>query len=453
MKEGLRGGPRHVRARCLFPSGHVSRAIGREASQLGAFFVTWDDLRSGRASGMPVSVDCGNGGVWLLPLDQHTAVSGRTGSGKTFSCAMSSIVLEARRSTGKKSNMLIIDAKSGIYDRTHELVSEAGYQVRCLDLRTGKGDRIDILGDAFNRGGVDEVERVAEEVFSKLGESIRDQSDLYWKQAVVLLATSVAVSLSSMGVVPALPKVARLMTDTAGLKRLRMRVEGRPCALRLSAAMAPMNSRETWACVQGCSAAALGFFTSDAGIAATSESDFSLTESLCTHCDEPLALYLVSPDEALAADPFAALLLDSAYASVVNASEQGLNPRALHLFVDEAARFPRSCLPQILSTGRSRGVWAHLYYQSVRQFWERAELYSKDETAVMVGQMSSLVHLASADSDEASRLEASSGCHEILSVLAQLPVGQALVESRGHPIVRTRIPSFTEMDAFGAFGR
>lgn len=97
-------------------------------------------------------------------------------------------------------------------------------------------------------------------------------------------------------------------------------------------------------------------------------------------------------------------------------------------------------------------MWAHLFYQQSRQFWERGERYTKDEAIVMIGQMSALIHLSSSDADEAERLETMTGCREILPILSQLPVGQAIVESRGHPLVRTRIPSFDELYERGAFG-
>lgn len=432
------------------PSDHISGSVGRGPQRGGAFCASDEDLAAGVASGIPIADDGGHG-AWLLPLRQHTGVSGRTGSGKTYGCAMSAIVLEARR-RGEKSNLFIIDAKSGLYERTHGLVSSAGYEVRLLDLRTGDGDRVNVLGEAFAEG-MGKLERVAHDVFDRLTDSIKDNSDRYWKQAVILLTEAVTCSLGAMGFTPSIPKVAKIVSDTEALKALRAQARGFPCERSLAAATAPMAARDTWACVQGCAAASLGYFASGAGKEAASESDFSLTESLCrAGRGRPIAFYLIAPDESSVGSDFASLLLDRAYAAVVDAAESGGDPRELHLFVDEAPRFPRSCLPEVLSTGRSRRVWAHLFYQQSRQFWERGERYTKDEAIVMIGQMSALIHLSSSDADEAERLETMTGCREILPILSQLPVGQAIVESRGHPLVRTRIPSFDELYERGAFG-
>lgn len=449
MKQGS-SWARHARARGLFPADYLPGPVGRGPQSAGARFASYDDLSSGRAWGIPVAE--GERGVWLLSMSQHTGVSGRTGSGKTYGCAMSAIALEARRS-GEKSNLFIIDAKSGIFERTEEIVASAGYEVRLLDLRTGNGDRVNVLGEALAEG-MDKLERVAHDIFDRLTDSIEDSGDRYWKRGVILLACAVTMSLAALGIVPSIPKVGKIIADSEGLKSLRALSRETPYARRLAAAMAPMGAQETWACLQGCASASLEYFNSGAGKVAASESDFSLTEALRrAGRDRPIAFYLISPDESSVGADFASLLLDRAYAAVVEGSERGESPRELQLFIDEAPRFPRSCLPEILSTGRSRGVWSHLYYQQARQFWERAGLYTRDEVAVMMGQMNALVHLSSSDADEATRLETASGCREILSILSQLPVGYALVESRGCPLVRTRIPSFGELDKRGAFGR
>lgn len=441
---------RPARAQGLFPADYLPGSVGRGPRSAGALFASYGDLSSGSAWGIPVAEE--EGGIWLLPTDQHTGVSGRTGSGKTYGCAMSAIVLEARRK-GEKGNLFVVDAKSGIFEKTHDLVSSAGYEVRLLDLRTGCGDRVNVLGEAFAKG-MDKLESTAHDVFDRLTDAIEDKGDRYWKQAVILLASAATMNLAALGITPSIPRVAKLVADSEGLKALGAQSRETPYARLLAAAMAPMGARETWSCVQGCASASLAYFTSGAGKKAASESDFSLTEALCrTGRERPIAFYLISPDESSVGADFASLLLDRAYATVVEESERGRSPRELQIFIDEAPRFPRTCLPDILSTGRSRGVWAHLYYQQVRQFWERAELYTQDEVAVMMGQMNTLVHLSSSDADEAARLETTTGCREILPTLSQLPVGHALIESRGHPIVRTRIPSFDDLDERGAFGR
>lgn len=214
-----------------------------------------------------------------------------------------------------------------------------------------------------------------------------------------------------------------------------------------------MRATDTWACIEGCASACFDFYLTGAGREAAGASNgFSLGSGLRSRSGRPLAFYLICPDESRSGDRFASLVFDYAYNAVVDASEMGLSPRGLQIHIDEAARFPTSCLPQLLGTGRSRNVFVHLYYQQTKQFWERDKAYSKDEVSVMLAQMGAVVHLASSDTDEAARLEQSTGCRAILSTLAQLPTGDALVESRGHPIVRTHVPQFEELRRCGVFG-
>ena len=97
-------------------------------------------------------------------------------------------------------------------------------------------------------------------------------------------------------------------------------------------------------------------------------------------------------------------------------------------------------------------MFVHLYYQQAKQFWERDKAYTRDEVSVMLSQMGAILHLASSDAEEATRIEQATGCRGVLSALAQLSAGDALVESRGRPIVRTHIPQFEELRRCGAFG-
>lgn len=435
-----------------FVGSHIPRPVGGHPAMTGGTFATFDDLAHGRACGIPIAGGEEAGGVWLISPDQHTAVSGRTGSGKTFSCALSAIVLEARRAFGEKRNLMIVDAKSGIYELTHDLVEQAGYEVRVLDLRTGEGDHVNLLGEAFAETNFDDFEQTASDIFDKLTDAIRDSDDLYWKQAVKLLATAVACSLPDVGVIPTIPSVAKLVTNSKGLELLQRQVKGKPGENRLNAATTVMRARDTWACVQGCAAATFDYFTTAAGSIAAASGDFSLGGRLASSEGNPLAFYLICPDESKVGDNFASLVFDYAYRSVIKAAEKGLGSRGLQIYIDEAARLPPSCLPQLLSTGRSRNVFVHLYYQQIRQFWESRQGYTQDAALVMIAQMGTIIHLASSDAEEAKRLEVATGCEGVFSTLAQLSVGDALVEARGHPVVRTHVPSFDELRSLGVFG-
>lgn len=209
-----------------YPNVRIPRPTGRRPYQTGATFSRMSDLGNGSARGIPIAGGAEEGGVWLLSADQHTAVAGRTGSGKTSSCALSSIVLEARGKAGEKRNLLVIDAKSGLYEETRELVQQAGYDVRCLDLRSGAGDRVDLLGEAHDRLGPDAFERFASDVFDRISDTVNSEKDPYWKYAVKDLATAVACNMAACGLRPTLPNVAKVVTNTEAVKDLLLQSKG-----------------------------------------------------------------------------------------------------------------------------------------------------------------------------------------------------------------------------------
>lgn len=79
---------------------------------------------------------------------------------------------------------------------------------------------------------------------------------------------------------------------------------------------------------------------------------------------KPTALLVTCPDESDLANPYAEMLFTQAYQSRVAMFErgdfEGKPNRGLEIFVDEAARFPKSRFSAIMAAGRSRNVHLHL---------------------------------------------------------------------------------------------
>ena len=412
-----------------------------DPAKAGAVFAGADELRRD-AFGMPVAVR--DDGAWLLPMDEHQLTLGRTGAGKTVSAALPQAALAARNTD---CDLVIIDAKDTLRAELEPVCVAAGMQVRVIDLRDPRRDTYNLLEEpavALRAGDARRAEALLASTFEPLATSVRDDDDPIWSMYAEKLLTETFRALVEAfpDKTPTMTTVVEVAVSIDALNQLMSKCS-KDTQKRLSAVMRIGKADSTWGGIVFTAEAACAFFTGAVGRAVGAASSFDVREDFCGL--ERTALFLVCPDEADDADAFASQMLNRVYVDRVSAYEtagaEGRTAlRDVHVFMDEAGRFPRSCIRELLSTGPSRGIYLHLFMQSSSQLSEVA--YTEKEAAVMLEQVRTTVVMQGTD-EYADRLVARmTGMDEGRSLCNCLGVGDALVVRAGRPVLRTHLAAY-----------
>ena len=409
-----------------------------DPARVGATHHTPDALASG-AFGMPVGTDAT--GTWLLPLDEHSLVLGRTGAGKTVSAAIPPALLAIRNSG---SDLMFIDAKGTMLEALEPECVAAGMRVRVIDLRDPRRDTYNLLAEpaaAICAGDARRAEALLSSVFAPLVASVADKDDPIWALYAEKLLTVAFRAIVEVlpGKTPSMSGVVDVAVSQDALKGLMGKCS-KETARRLSSILKIARADSTWSGIVFTAEAACKFFTGFVGRVVGASSTFDVMEDIMG--PDRCALFLVCPDEASDADAFASQMLNRVYADRVSAFETA-DPetraalRDVHIFMDEAGRFPRSCIRELLPTGRSRGIFLHLLMQSSSQLWEST--YSDREAAVMLEQVRTTIVMQGTDEYADALVRRMAGLAQTEPVANRLGIGDALVVRAGCPVLRTHL--------------
>lgn len=384
---------------------------------------------------LPAGGDARLGGSFWLSASQHSICIGSTGSGKTVSCAAPAILRCAQ--SCERPDLLVVDAKDSLLDTLKERIAEEGYTVREINLRGHDGDSYNPLGVPAKaaRDGRREADDLLEAVLSLI-DSIHSASDPYWTHAARQVARAVFWCIIEAGAVPTLPKISRAFGMSAMNLHTLAKMAGGKAGRRLEQAIAVARADSTWGSIQGVGSAALSYFSTTAGERVSGSSTFELTDAL--RGSQPLALFIIQPDESDAACAYTATVINQAVALRTSDAEEGAAPaRDLQIFCDEFATLPRCSVGSVLSRGRSRRIFTHVFLQSIEQLYESGT-YSAAEASTMLEQAQVTYLMRGAGigaEDRIARL-----CPGMQpGTLDGMATGDAIIQCKGSPLVRTHL--------------
>lgn len=384
---------------------------------------------------LPAGGEASLGGSFWVPASAHTFCVGATGSGKTVSFAVPAILRCARSKS--RPDLLVTDAKDTLRGILVDRVAQEGYEVRVLDLRGNSPDRLnplDVAARAAKAGlpGSFDLLRV---VLDPIYDTVADSQDRFWTAGCSHISQAVFACLAALSVTPTLSKLGRVFGMNADTVKELGRRAGGESGIRLKSALAASKAEQTWASLSGVGAAAFSYFTSSAGESVSGVSTFDLEKAL-GNTRKPLALFVIQPDETRGGELYSALVINQAIAIRTRAYEIGRAPdRDLHIFADEFGSLPRSDIGSVLSRGRSRRIYAHLFLQSVEQLYERG-VYSRGEASTMLNQAQAIYYMRTPGvGGEENLRHLCPGVRP--GVLSRLRTGEVIIQSLGSPLVRT----------------
>lgn len=418
-------------------------------AQLGARWFSCDDVRRGKASGLPAGGHPGCG-LWLLPSNEHSITVGRTGSGKTLSYALPGLLLHALAE--EKNNLLVVDAKGTIFSAASGILQESGYRIRLIDMRSSKSPNtwnpLDGATAAYRQGDTKRAEELIADITASLKKAVKNSQDAFWENvAADLIAAVYFVLLDADGKAkPSLCDVSDNVSKGAGhLKNLALSAGGIPSS-RLEACLKVVEAKETWACVQSVFFTAMSFYGSAVGHRVASASNFDPTAEILSE-GNPVAIFIISPDESTSCNGYVSLFFDTLYQTYVTRFElDGLDAKGfsgVRCFIDEAARFPFSKLNSLMSTARSREFFVHLFLQSFSQLLEERR-YDEAGAAVLIEQAATVICMSNADRWVIEYLKNRSNGLVNPSMVAGLETGEAIVSRLDKPLARMKLAPIGE---------
>lgn len=416
--------------------------------------VTYKEAARGAGRGFVAGSD--ESGLYMVDTP-HALLAGRTGTGKTVSCLMPTLLVNSMPRPGEalsQPNMVVVDCKNTIRSNLAAPLKANGYKLAVVDLGVD-GDSPDSWNPlagackAFASGDAAGAERALSNLRAPFVEQIASEKDRYWETNAWNAVSGVALALISAHAgrkkPPTLREVFETVHDTTRLKALASLLEDKgkeiPPGLRGAIDLSGVNG--TWRCVVSTIDGFLSFYATEQARSCAEKSTVDFGDLFASR---PLAIILQCPDTSSPSLQFAGIFMSCLYREYVSeferrGCEEKGGARGLLLAVDEFARYRFSEMPSIMACGRSRGVRALLAIQSFSQFMEGGA-WRESEARVMCEQAGASI-LMSNTSPEIARLASfSSGGVVDEKALCTLPPGAAYVTAAGSMPSKTGFLSF-----------
>lgn len=296
---------------------------------------------------------------------------------------------------------------------------------------------------AYRRGDAKRSEELLADITASLKKAIKSSQDAFWENVAADLITAVYFTLldADEKAKPSLCDISDSVSKgSSHLRELAMLVGG-VSSDRLMERLAVVEAKETWACVQSVFFTAMSFYGSAIGRRVASVSNFDPVAEVLSG-EDPVAIFIISPDESISCNGYVSLFFDTLYQSYVTRFElsslEGKGFSGVRCFIDEAARFPFSKLNSLMSTARSREFFVHLFLQSFSQLLEGGR-YDEAGAAVLIEQAATVFCMSNADGRVIEYLKRRSNGLVNPSMVAGLGAGEAIVSRLDKPLARVRV--------------
>lgn len=399
----------------------------------------------------------------------HNIFLGMTGSGKTMMgiiCLILSLIFSKA-----KESFICVDPKGDIYRNTSSIAGAKGYDVRLVSYR-------DVLhSEGFNplwvpyqlfksknsRDQQRSCDLIADIGYALYPDDAGD--DPFWNQSARALFTATCLTLFHEGApdqinIPSLYNIIARGGESVGGSTILKEYVSRLPDERIDKLLyqtyitAP---KDTALSIRAVYLNGLSPYVTNAGMNAMTGND-SL-HMLEMDDSNPLALYIVIPDESIAYSPQAAMLCNQLILHFINLAQKrpgGALARRLNIVLEELASIGKALpgLPHLMAAGRSRNIRVHCVLQDIRQL---NSLYG-DSNASTIENNADIIMFRLRNFDTLRKVSQLCGNRVVHlpdgndqsepliteTQLSQLATGQALMIYGKHKLI-SQIPFYGEM--------
>lgn len=337
------------------------------------------------AGGVPVFSD--KDGVYCECSDANVLIAGSTGSGKTQSIILPSMLSIAKA----KESMVVNVTKTEVIDISGEFLENNGYKIYVLNFRDPNfGNAYDLLGYAKELYKKNDSSVVAE--LYTMGDSIfntvRSEKDAFWHIAAINMF--VGLSMCSFALYDIdkvdLGTIYSLFLSSyekvGGTNALKYYIDMHDEIPGLARdILIPILScpNETFQSICGVfSAAFVRYVSNNALVDMLSHSDFTVEDMQ----NNPVCLYIINKDETDSFKPLIASVIDSLYSSLTDYAEEvgGCLKRRVNFVLEEFSSLKISAMHNKISVSRGRNIRFLLCVQNYNQM---EIIYGEDAKTIM----------------------------------------------------------------------
>lgn len=404
-----------------------------------------------------------NNNVYVCDKEGHTLYIGESGTGKSRRGTYPTI----RGIQRCGESFVVIDPKGELFRHTGCYVNKYS-KVYVIDFRNFSGSYNPLREpyDYYKDGDKDTAIRIIEEIASSIFILSKD-SEQFWVESAKSLFIGVAIALMEIADTPDQVTIASIYNFVAQgeiryamsnyLKEfVDMLPQNSPSAMMLQSYVT--TCAETKAGIRSTFLEGISIFARSEGLMKMLSGNDLNIHSL--KGDEPIAVYIIIPDETPIFNRLAAILLSQLTRHFLQIAENKFNgklPCRMHLLLEELGSIGRAIpnLPHLMSAARSRNVKLYLVLQAFSQL---DDIYGLSNATTIISNINTTIAFRS--NNWKTLVELSQRCGETdrnlgdrisrepLITPAQLgamEVGQALVIISGKLKFITWLPDYTEM--------
>ncbi len=332
--------------------------------------------------------------IAMSPPECHVLINGTTGFGKSRRLIIPTICMMAK---GGES-MVVSDPKGELYRNTKGfLESECGYKVRVINFRnpdTGcRWNPLKEIEDGFRSGQSDRREKslqMLKQMVEILVARVSSRNDRFWENiASDLLISSAKLilqyswdKLTFRNIADVAGQLVSMDGDEKNNKVFSEIVQALPAddTLRIRQTLSNFEkggNKYVTSIIAELNTMLAPVTDSNSVMDLMEDSDFSIADV----GKEPMALFLILPDDSDVMYTIASMLVTQLYSNLVDLAdgEGGRLPNRVSFLLDEFGSFAR--IPQfssILTASRSRGIRFVLACQNLNQLKARYDLYTAE---------------------------------------------------------------------------
>ncbi len=313
----------------------------------------------------------------------HDYIIGTTGSGKSRKIVRQLVMLASMAD----ESMIFHDPKKEMYNAFHKYLENKGYTVHCIDFRNPEySDHWNPLDDITYWTKLQKEDEADEYTQDQVESIVVDNgtSEPIWIEGQKALIASAMMEVASapipeskknyysvLQMISVLGKEMKIDKQDKMLLSVYMESLDETSASRLSYAPIAVSKDKTTGSFMTTALASIRPFSGTKLMKVLSKSDFHFKD----YKNGKHALFIVDPDEKKRYNPITAMIVDSAYKTLVyeaNQRDDTSLEKRVHFILDEFGNMAK--VPNFdskMTVARSRNILFHLYLQDYAQMNEK----------------------------------------------------------------------------------
>lgn len=370
----------------------------------------------------------------------HDYIIGTTGSGKSRKIVRQLVMLASMAD----ESMLFHDPKKEMYNAFHKYLENKGYTVHCIDFRNPEySDHWNPLDDITywtNLGMEDEADEYTQDQVESIVED-NGKSEPIWIEGQKALIASTMMEVASapipeskknyysvLQMISVLGKEKKIDKQDKMLLSTYMESLDETSASRLSYAPIAVSKDKTTGSFMTTALASIRPFSGTKLMKVLSKSDFHFKDFK----NGKHALFIVDPDEKKRYNPITAMIVDSAYKTLVyeaNQRDDTTLKKRVHFILDEFGNMAK--VPNFdskMTVARSRNILFHLYLQDYAQMNEK---YGDNIAKIIRGNCNLWYFISCPDAEVCRDISQQLGQYDVKQTSASSSYNENVVQSGG----------------------